>query len=607
MANLTDTGVNGDLRVTGTIFGTHAGNFAVCSTAGDVAAKTVTLSGFTLANRARVTVKFSNENTATGNTLTLNVSGTGDKEMRYHNGSIPAGLLKAGGLYEFMFNSNVWELVGNDDAAAEDHRHGNITNDGKIGNTSGYAVYTTTGGALTAGTLKTSDPSPSGTSLTFIDTISQDANGKINPTKKTVNISATTTSVTVGSTTASIPQASSATPQMDSGSGSAGSGTTWAKGDHVHPTDTSREAAANKKTTLNASSATDFPTSQAVATYVGTTIEPKLDRYSAYLLRNSDLNPKYWFTLASITTTATVRDISGVWDVYLKMRRYYASTEYTMLAGTLLLNLYSGSSTSSTDAPLQKLRFITDCNCPLEFVIRRTGTLNTGSVKVEIMAGNLGTLATSGSSTSSVGLFLVERARSHYANNVTWTYSNISTGDTGGEPSKPTAYTPAAPSAEDPVVVVYSTNDSSRHRTYLYDTDVQQSYVGTGTNSDKPISGAGVASALASNIPIATSSAIGGIKIGYSESGSNYAVKLDSQKAYVTVPWTDTKQTVASSTNQMYLTGVANVDGTAQTGMANTKIYATDGQLRATKFDVNGGCTLQYNSTTNALDFVFPS
>lgn len=278
-----------------------------------------------------------------------------------------------------------------------------------------------------------------------------------------------------------------------------------------------------------------------------------------------------------------------------------------MLAGTLLLNLYSGSSTSSTDAPLQKLRFITDCNCPLEFVIRRTGTLNTGSVKVEIMAGNLGTLATSGSSTSSVGLFLVERARSHYANNVTWTYSNISTGDTGGEPSKPTAYTPAAPSAEDPVVVVYSTNDSSRHRTYLYDTDVQQSYVGTGTNSDKPISGAGVASALASNIPIATSSAIGGIKIGYSESGSNYAVKLDSQKAYVTVPWTDTKQTVASSTNQMYLTGVANVDGTAQTGMANTKIYATDGQLRATKFDVNGGCTLQYNSTTNALDFVFPS
>ena len=69
----------------------------------------------------------------------------------------------------------------------------------------------------------------------------------------------------------SVPTASSTTPKMD-GNASAGSETKWAKGDHVHPTDTSREAAANKKSTLNASSNTDFPTSQAVATYVGTAI-----------------------------------------------------------------------------------------------------------------------------------------------------------------------------------------------------------------------------------------------------------------------------------------------------------------------------------------------
>ena len=37
-----------------------------------------------------------------------------------------------------------------------------------------------------------------------------------------------------------IPAASSATPNMDSGSGSAGSATTYARGDHTHPTDTSR-------------------------------------------------------------------------------------------------------------------------------------------------------------------------------------------------------------------------------------------------------------------------------------------------------------------------------------------------------------------------------
>lgn len=43
------------------------------------------------------------------------------------------------------------------------------------------------------------------------------------------------------------------------------------------------------------------------------------------------------------------------------------------------------------------------------------------------------------------------------------------------------------------------------------------------------------------SIPQASSSALGGIKIGYSDSGRNYAVKLDSSgKAYVNVPWVDT-------------------------------------------------------------------
>lgn len=43
------------------------------------------------------------------------------------------------------------------------------------------------------------------------------------------------------------------------------------------------------------------------------------------------------------------------------------------------------------------------------------------------------------------------------------------------------------------------------------------------------------------SIPRASSSALGGIKIGYSDNGRNYAVELDSSgKAYVNVPWTDT-------------------------------------------------------------------
>ena len=68
------------------------------------------------------------------------------------------------------------------------HSHGNITNAGAIGSTSGYAVYTTTNGVLTAGTLETSSPSASGNTLAFIDTVSQDAKGKITATKKSVTI-----------------------------------------------------------------------------------------------------------------------------------------------------------------------------------------------------------------------------------------------------------------------------------------------------------------------------------------------------------------------------------------------------------------------------------
>ena len=44
--------------------------------------------------------------------------------------------------------------------------------------------------------------------------------------------------------TASVPVASSTTPAMD-GTAAVGTGTTWARADHVHPTDTSRYAASN--------------------------------------------------------------------------------------------------------------------------------------------------------------------------------------------------------------------------------------------------------------------------------------------------------------------------------------------------------------------------
>ena len=45
--------------------------------------------------------------------------------------------------------------------------------------------------------------------------------------------------------------------------------------------------------------------------------------------------------------------------------------------------------------------------------------------------------------------------------------------------------------------------------------------------------------------PLGSSSARGGFKIGYTESGKNYPVELSSEKMFVNVPWTDTQLTTA--------------------------------------------------------------
>lgn len=51
------------------------------------------------------------------------------------------------------------------------------------------------------------------------------------------------------------------------------------------------------------------------------------------------------------------------------------------------------------------------------------------------------------------------------------------------------------------------------------------------------------------SISAATSSTYGGIQIGYTTSGKNYAVQLSNGKAYVNVPWTDTNTTYTAGTN----------------------------------------------------------
>lgn len=85
-------------------------HFGVCSTAADVAEKTVTLAGFVLTEGARVAVYFSNSNTH-GNPK-LNVNGTGAKAISCVKGSwAPVGQWEANQIVEFVYYSSHWIMI----------------------------------------------------------------------------------------------------------------------------------------------------------------------------------------------------------------------------------------------------------------------------------------------------------------------------------------------------------------------------------------------------------------------------------------------------------------------------------------------------------------
>lgn len=95
--------------------------FATCSTAAATGTKVVECSDFALANEAKILVKFDNTNSATASNLKLNVNGTGAKAVRYRGANLPQpGLIKAGGLYLFVYTDNLyWNIIGDLDTAGD--------------------------------------------------------------------------------------------------------------------------------------------------------------------------------------------------------------------------------------------------------------------------------------------------------------------------------------------------------------------------------------------------------------------------------------------------------------------------------------------------------
>lgn len=93
-------------------------------------------------------------------------------------------------------------------------------------------------------------------------------------------------------------------------------------------------------------------------------------------------------------------------------------------------------------------------------------------------------------------------------------------------------------------------------------------------------------------LPAATDSVLGGVKLGYTTSGKNYAVVKDaSNNLYVNVPWTDnntdTKVTnTLATTTKAYITGTTSAATSTGTQVFDTGVYldTTAGMLTATTF-----------------------
>ena len=76
-------------------------------------------------------------------------------------------------------------------------------------------------------------------------------------------------------------------------------------------------------------------------------------------------------------------------------------------------------------------------------------------------------------------------------------------------------------------------------------------------------------------LPLAANGTRGGIQIGYSSSGNNYAVQLSNEKAFVNVPWTDTKVTQTSKTDNVAYKFLFTTSASPTSGNAYGAAYAT--------------------------------
>lgn len=631
MANLTDTNVNGDLRVTGTMFGTQAGNYATCATAAGTAAKTVTISGFALTTGIHVFVKFTVTNTAAVASLTLDVSGTGAKSLKYRGGNLPAvGTLASGRVYEFVYDGTNWELVGDLDTNTQ-------TVTGVKGNSE--TTYRT---------------------------------GQVNITPANIGVSATSTSVTVGTTTASIPQATSTSPKMD-GTAAVGSETTWAKGDHVHPSDTSRVPTSRTVNGHALSADVTVTAADVSAVRYDTNAQGLTDTQKGNARTNIGAGTSN-LTLGTTSTTAAKGDHTHTTSIASDSSSGTVvtlahDTQYKLTAGgtSVLFKTPADSNTdtkvtqtaddSSTGTGFEVLFSATADNTTRTEASRKsskltfqpsTGTLTatkfsgplTGNVTGDCSGSSGSCTGNSATATSAGKLTTARKAyvtlgTANTTTTVDWSADpttipvNGTLGVGNGGTGK-TTKTAAEYNILSKATTALTGEPADNYR-FLFGTTTPNESNGViagyrtaatilswvNSHLTGKAATAGTADQVANNLTlkIKTGTTEGTDLYTYDGSGAKTLdikqgsnITLTAAAGSLTIAGTaDTKNTAGSTdtSSKIFLIGATSQAANPQTYSQDTTYVDTDATLASTKVRVAEKCTLQFNSTTNALDFVF--
>ena len=178
-----------------------------------------------------------------------------------------------------------------------------------------------------------------GSSIKTVKKITQDVNGELNVEFENIdypdyNISSTDDSINVstseGVTDLTLPsdvvrdsnyvhiEGATEVPLMD-GITSVGLSTKYAREDHIHPTDTSREAIANKTTVILGTSDIKYPTDKAVAEFVNSSIATNTANY----ISNNGVPFTSVEQLNAYTGTVTNNDYAFVTGIDSEGNTYY--------------------------------------------------------------------------------------------------------------------------------------------------------------------------------------------------------------------------------------------------------------------------------------------